>query len=234
MRQDPGLEIFTLGAKMYSPPAPADSQRPLHVVLADDHDLIRAGIRAFLEKLPHVHVIGEARDGAELLQVLDRVRADVVITDVSMPNMDGLAAIRKIRQLHPTTQVLVLSVSDTAESMRQAVAAGANGYLMKGCAREELPRALANLRQMGSYFDSSIARKLLQPAPRGPRDELTERQIEVLVLIADGNSAKEIGYKLGLSPKTVDVHRSRIMERLQVSDIAGLTRYAVRMKLVAA
>ena len=214
--------------------APDAAQRPLQVLLADDHDLVRAGIRTLVETLHNVQVIAEARDGNELLELLQKVRPDLVITDVSMPGLDGLSACQQIQQRHPGTRVLVLSMYDTADFVRRAVASGACGYLTKDCAPEELERALQHIVHTGSYFSSKVAQQLLQPPPATAADDLTGRQIEVLVLIAQGLSAKEAGHKLGLSPKTIDVHRSRIMERLRVHDIASLTRYAMRMGLVTA
>lgn len=219
--------------RTYFPPL-SGRNGPVRVLLTDDHDLVRAGIRALLKNMAEVQVVAEASDGHELLAQMALHAPELVICDISMPHLDGLAALVELRARHPDVRVLVLSMYDTVDFVRRAVAAGANGYLMKRSAPEELPRAVRSILQVGSYFGTEITHKLLQPAPPTPQDELTERQLQVLVLVAQGLSAKEIGQRLNLSPKTVDVHRSRAMERVQARDIAGLTRYAVRNGLIAA
>lgn len=212
-------------------PAPPPDIR---VVLADDHELVRSGIRALLSSIPGVQVLAEASDGNELLAVLESVRPDVVITDLSMPGMDGLTAIGQIRKRHSQLPILVLSMHDSVQSVKRAVASGASGFLRKDAQDFELAGALRSLVTTGSYFDGGIAMRLLEPSEPGPRDLLTERQLEVLTLLASGKASKQIAFELGLSPKTVDVHRSRIMERLGLNDVASLTLYAVRQGLVKA
>ena len=208
------------------------SGRRIRVVLADDHDIVRGGIKALLQLMPDVQVIDEARNGEELLAVLARCTPDVVLTDLAMPGMDGLAAIARIHEQHPRIRVLVLSMYDTLDFVRRAIASGASGYLMKDSAPQELEQAVRAVAATGSYFSGSVSRLLLQ-AEEGPaNDGLTERQIEILVRLASGMSSKEIAYDLGLSSKTVDVHRGRIMERLELRDVASLTRYAVRKGLI--
>jgi DNA-binding NarL/FixJ family response regulator len=207
---------------------------PIQVVLADDHDLVRSGIKALLSTVEGVHVIAEARNGTELLALLDSVKPDVVMTDISMPGMDGITAIAEIHARHPQVKVIVLSMYDTVDFVKRAVANGACGYLMKDAPPFELEQALRSVMATGSYFSAAVAQRLLQPSEPTVDDELTQRQVEILTLIAQGKSAKEIAFELGLSPKTVDVHRARIMERLRLNDIASLTRYAVRKGLVKA
>jgi DNA-binding NarL/FixJ family response regulator len=207
---------------------------PIQVVLADDHDLVRSGIKALLATVEGVRVIAEARNGNELLALLDSVKPDVVMTDISMPGMDGITAIAEIHSRHPDVRVIVLSMYDTVDFVKRAVANGACGYLMKDAPPFELEQALRSVMATGSYFSAAVAQRLLQPSEPTVDDELTQRQVEILTLIAQGKSAKEIAFELGLSPKTVDVHRARIMERLRLNDIASLTRYAVRKGLVKA
>jgi DNA-binding NarL/FixJ family response regulator len=207
---------------------------PIQVVLADDHDLVRSGIKALLSTVEGVRVIAEARNGNELLQLLESVKPDVVMTDISMPGMDGITAIAEIHARFPDVKVLVLSMYDTVDFVKRAVANGACGYLMKDAPPFELEQALRSVMATGSYFSAAVAQRLLQPSEPTVDDELTTRQVEILTLIAQGKSAKEIAFELGLSPKTVDVHRARIMERLRLNDIASLTRYAVRKGLVKA
>ena len=207
---------------------------PIQVVLADDHDLVRSGIKALLSTVEGVQVIAEARNGQELLQLLESVKPDVVMTDISMPGMDGITAIAEIHTRFPDVRVIVLSMYDTVDFVKRAVANGACGYIMKDAPPFELEQALRSVMATGSYFSAAVAQRLLQPSEPTVDDELTTRQVEILTLIAQGKSAKEIAFELGLSPKTVDVHRARIMERLRLNDIASLTRYAVRKGLVKA
>jgi DNA-binding NarL/FixJ family response regulator len=208
------------------------ASKPLTIVLADDHDLVRSGIKALLTMIDGVEVIAEARDGRELLNLLAGVTPDLVMTDISMPGMDGIAAIAEIHDRYPALKVLVLSMYDTVDFVKRAMASGACGYLMKDAPPFELEQALRSVMTMGSYFSPAIAQRLMQPSEPTARDELTQRQIEILKLIAQGRASKEIAFELGLSSKTVDVHRARIMDRLRLNDIASLTLYAVRKGLI--
>lgn len=206
--------------------------QPIRIVLADDHDLVRSGIKTLLTRIDGVQVIAEARDGEELESLLADVAPDLVMTDIEMPNMDGITAITRIHSSYPHLKILVLSMYDTIDIIRRAIDSGACGYLMKNAPQFELEQAVRSVMFTGSYFSSSIAQRLMQPAEPKADDELTRRQIEILKLIAQGHTAKEIGVELGLSSKTVDVHRGRIMERLGLNDIASLTRYALRKGLI--
>jgi DNA-binding NarL/FixJ family response regulator len=203
------------------------------VVLADDHDLVRSGLKALLATIPGIHVVGEARDGNELLAYLaSHPHPDVVITDLAMPGLDGLAAIGEIRARYPDLRVLVVSMYDSVDFVKRAVASGANGYVVKDAPPEELERALQGVMANGAYFSNSVTQRLLQRQDPTAAELLTERQLEILTLLAAGRTSKQIGWDLGLSPKTVDVHRARLMQRLGISDLASLTRYAVRQGLV--
>jgi DNA-binding NarL/FixJ family response regulator len=208
------------------------STQTIRVVLADDHDLVRSGIKALLSMVEGVQVIAEARDGRELIKLVESLNPDVVMTDISMPGMDGITAISEIHGKYPEVRLLVLSMYDTVDFVKRAVANGACGYLMKDAPPFELEQAIRSVMATGSYFSPAIAQRLLQPSEPTVDDELTHRQVEILTLIAQGRASKEIAYELGLSPKTVDVHRARIMERLHLNDIASLTLYAVRKGLV--
>jgi DNA-binding NarL/FixJ family response regulator len=205
---------------------------PIRVVLADDHDLVRSGIKALLSMVEGVEVVAEAREGEELIRLVENLDPDVVMTDISMPGMDGITAISRIHNTHPHVRLLVLSMYDTVDFVKRAVGSGACGYLMKDAPPFELEQAVRSVMATGSYFSPAIAQRLLQPSEPTVDDELTQRQIEILTLIAQGRASKEIAFSLGLSPKTVDVHRARIMERLRLNDIASLTRYAVRKGLI--
>ena len=209
-----------------------NAAKAIRVVLADDHDLVRSGIKALLSMVEGVDVIAEARDGRELITLVESLNPDVVMTDISMPGMDGITAISEIHGKYPNVRLLVLSMYDTVDFVKRAVASGACGYLMKDAPPFELEQAVRSVMATGSYFSPSIAQRLLQPSEPTADDELTHRQVEILKLIAQGRASKEIAYELGLSPKTVDVHRARIMERLHLNDIASLTLYAVRKGLI--
>jgi DNA-binding NarL/FixJ family response regulator len=208
--------------------------QPIRIVLADDHDLVRSGIKTLLSMLEGVEVIAEAKDGNELVSCVEALQPDVVMTDIGMPGMDGMAAIAQIHERFPQIRLIVLSAYDTVDFVKRAVAGGACGYLTKDAAPFELEQALRNVTTGGSYFSKLVTHRLLQPGEPTIEDELTPRQIEILRLIAEGRASKEIAFELGLSSKTVDVHRSRIMERLDLHDISSLTRYAIRKKLIQA
>jgi DNA-binding NarL/FixJ family response regulator len=232
----PARLSFAASVKQDFTPRPSiQAQRPpstIEVILADDHHLVRSGIRALLGTVPGVRVIAEARDGTELLALLESVHPDIVITDISMPDMDGLSALTEIKARHPGLKVIVLSMHDSADIVKRAVACGAAAYLRKDANDFELGAALQSVMATGSYISAGVTKQLLEPSRPTAQDLLTPRQIEVLKLLAQGRTSKEIGFELGLSSKTVDVHRARIMERLEVRDIASLTLYAVRNRLV--
>lgn len=212
--------------------APHTATPHVRLVLADDHDLIRWAIRGLLSTVPGVEIVAEARDGHELVECSARLAPDVVMTDISMPGMDGIEAITKIHAAQPKVHLVVLSMHGEIGFVRRAVAAGASGYLMKDASAFELEQAVRSVVATGSYFSQAVTQRLLQPEERKPEDDLTERQIEVLKLIAQGHGSKEIAFQLGLSSKTVDVHRARIMDRLQLGDVAKLTMYALRKGLI--
>jgi DNA-binding NarL/FixJ family response regulator len=206
------------------------------VLLAEDHDLVRSGLKALLHTMQGIHVIGEVRDGDELVAYIDSGRPlpDLVVTDLSMPRMCGLEAIQRLRARYPDLRILVLSMYDTADFVKEAVARGANGYVMKGASSEELEHAIHAIVNTGSYFGRAVAQRLLQQTAPRAQDELTPRQVQIVTMLTSGLSSKEVAHELGLSSKTIDVHRARIMERLGLSDMTSLTRYAVRKGLVKA
>jgi DNA-binding NarL/FixJ family response regulator len=215
---------------MNRPKHPSD---PIRVMLVDDHELVRSGLRALLSLVDGVDVVAEARHGAELLQLMATHEVDIVMCDLTMPGMDGLDVMEQIRRQYPGVDTIIVSMDNQPESIRRALAQGAAGYIVKQAASVELALALRTVAAGGRYVSPTIARVLLQPPPAdAPEGLLTPRQMEILTLIAHGRTAREIGERLGLSSKTVDVHRARIMERLGLHDIAGLTRYALKYRLV--
>jgi len=208
----------------------------MRVLLADDHSLVRAGLRALLNEIPNVDVIAEASDGVQAVQLTRQLRPDIALLDISMPNLSGLAALRQLSGAAPATRVLLLSMHDDDAYVTEAIHAGAAGYLIKDCAVEELALALHAVARGDCYLSPSVSRKLAQAFKNGGGSApvLTPRQIEILRQVAQGASSKEIARALGLSIKTVETHRAQIMERLGIRDVAGLVRYAVRSGLITA
>jgi len=208
----------------------------MRVLLADDHSLVRAGLRALLNEIPNVDVIAEASNGVQAVQLTRQLRPDIALLDISMPNLSGLAALRQLSGAAPATRVLLLSMHDDDAYVTEAIHAGAAGYLIKDCAVEELALALHAVARGDCYLSPSVSRKLAQAFKNGGGSApvLTPRQIEILRQVAQGASSKEIARALGLSIKTVETHRAQIMERLGIRDVAGLVRYAVRSGLITA
>lgn len=208
----------------------------MRVVLADDHRLVRAGLRALLDSMPNVEVVAEATDGAEALRAIETLKPDVALLDIAMPNLTGLAVLQRVKGASSSTRVLLLSMYDNDEYVAEAVRAGAGGYLVKDAAVEELGLALEALQRGDVYLSPAISSKLAKAFSGAGRASpgLTTRQTEILRLIAHGQSSKEVARTLGLSVKTVETHRAQIMDRLDIRDLAGLVRYAIRTGLVAA
>ncbi len=211
---------------------------PVRVLLADDHALVRAGIRALLGGLEGVTVVAEAANGSEVLELARKHRPDVVLLDISMPGLGGLEASAQLKQQLPEVRVVMLSMHANEEYVLQALRAGAAGYMLKDSATAELELALYAVMQGETYLSPRISRQMVEGyvqrvgAEQPATDNLTPRQRQVLQLIAGGHSTKEIAYRLELSVKTVETHRAQLMERLQIHDIAGLVKYAIRNGLV--
>lgn len=207
---------------------------PIRIVLADDHTIVREGIKSLLSSFRGLEVVAEAANGSELVQLAESLRPDLVLTDIEMPVMDGIAATGHIHRKVPQVKVIVLSMHTDAGDIRRAVSNGASGFVQKDAAPFELEHVIWSVVRNGSHFGPNISQRLLQPGERTPHDDLTNRQVEILKLLALGRAAKEIGYELGLSSKTVDTHRGHIMKRLHLFDIASLTRYSIRKGLITA
>jgi DNA-binding NarL/FixJ family response regulator len=212
----------------------------LRVVLADDHALVRAGIRVLLEKLPGVKVVGEAGNGREALALVKTVMPNIVLLDISMAGLGGLEALPRLVKDFPSVKVLILSGHANEEYVLRALRCGAAGYLLKDAAAEELGLAIKAVAQGQTYLSPPVSRtvvdRYLQRAAtaEGPGEQPTARQGEVLQLIAEGRNTKEIAHLLGISIKTAEAHRSQLMDRLDIHDVAGLVRYAIRTGMISA
>jgi DNA-binding NarL/FixJ family response regulator len=205
---------------------------PLRVALMEDHAIVRAGIAALLERIEGVTVVADVSHAAALMQALADVPVDVVLCDLNVPGMDGIACIEHLHRHHPHVKCIVLSMEDSATAARLACSRGAVGYVVKHAAATELGSALQGVREGRPYFSPRIARMLLEQPSDAPDEALTARQVQIVRHVAEGLSSREIGVQLGLSARTVEMHRARIMERLELRDVAALTRYAIRYRLV--
>jgi two-component system, NarL family, nitrate/nitrite response regulator NarL len=208
----------------------------LQLVLADDHSIVRDGIRALLTQEEGIHVKGEARNGNEVLELLSVVKVDLVLMDIDMPEMNGLEATRIIQKTYPSVKVIVLSMHDEKAMIQAMIAAGVDGYLLKNTPKAELVKAIYEVAQGHSYFPVEVKSRLLEKDSeafrKGKLVDLTDREIEILTCIAEGLSNKEIGEKLFISHRTVDTHRTNLMQKLDVHNVAGLVRLAIQCGLV--
>ena len=213
---------------------------PLRILLADDHTVVRQGLRKILEARPQWEVVAEAADGREAVKQAEEVKPDVAIMDVAMPLLNGIEDVRQIARKVPSTRVLVLSMHNDEAYVTQMLRAGAAGYLLKDSADVDLLQAVDAVAAGKSFFSPAIARVIAddyvrQLADRGVSDRyelLSEREREIFQLIAEGKTNKEIAALLFLSPSTVDTHRSRIMEKLDVHSAAEIVLYAVRKGVI--
>lgn len=215
------------------------SDTPIRVLVADDHAIVRTGIRHVLENEPGFTVVAEASTGTEALELAARLQPDVAVLDISMPGESGLKVAAELRTKSPDTHVLILSMHDNTEYVLEAVRAGAHGYLLKDTAATELCAAIRAVRRGESYFSPPIAGRLsavvrgdAEPTPVGALGQLTARERQVLVGIAQGHTNREIAQQLGISHRTVETHRESLMRKLEVRTVAGLTRLALEAGLV--
>ena len=212
----------------------------VRIVLADDHELVRRGLQSVLAERPDWVVVGEAADGREALKLCGRLRPDVVVLDFAMPEMNGLEATRQILAAAPETRVLLLSMHESEQIVREVLEAGAQGYLLKSDAGRELVRAIDALIDNKPYFTSRVAQMVLRgfltaAKPEGVADaggRLSPREREIVQLLAEGRSNKEVAAALGISVKTAETHRARVMQKMGFHSITELVRYAIRNKMI--
>lgn len=209
----------------------------MRVMLVEDHALVRAGLRALLDTLPDVSVVAEAGDGREAIKIAHERCPDIVLMDISLPLMNGLEAAERINKDLPEVKVIIVSMHANEEYVWQALRIGASGYLLKGANASELELALAAVSRGETYLSASLSNAVAdyfrqmgtEPTALG---RLTPRQREVLQLIAEGQTSREIAALLGISIKTVETHRTQLMETLNIHDVAGLVRFALRVGLI--
>ncbi|WP_460145169.1 response regulator [Pseudomonas sp. S2_A02] len=213
-----------------------------NLLLVDDHSLIRAGVRALVLDIPGYAVIGEANDGSQLVEMVEQLSPDIILLDISMKETGGLEALQRLKRVRPQCKVLILSMHTDPALIMQALESGAHGYLLKDTTPTELEHALGALRNNERYLSPAIAHTVINQAlTRTQKNQtqtqdshnLTARQLEILRLIVRGKSTREIANGLGLSIKTVETHRSQIMKRLQIYDVAGLVLFAVREQIIS-
>ena len=212
----------------------------VRIVLVDDHRLVRAGIRALLEKTPQREVVGEAADGREAFALIEKQRPDIVLIDIAMPGLNGLDAVDRIKKEWPETKVIILSMHANEEYVVRALRSDVSGYLIKDAAVDELEDAIRTVTEGEVYFSRRISKRVIRDyltntdEIRGPLEQLSSRQREVLQLIGEGKNTKEIADILQVSVKTIEAHRLQLMQRLDIHDIPGLVRFAIRTGLVSA
>jgi DNA-binding NarL/FixJ family response regulator len=213
----------------------------LRILVADDHDLMRLGIRALLAAHEGWEVCGEARNGREAIAKTEQLKPDIAILDISMPEMNGLEAARRIRKIHPATEVLILSVHYSDQLIREIVSAGARGFLVKGDSERDLITAIEALSKHKSFFTSRATDVILSNLHGDGHREfptelasnrLTPREREIVQLLAEGKSSKEVAESLSISVKTAETHRANIMRKLDLHSVSELVRYAVRNQIV--
>lgn len=232
--------------------APGLENEVVTVLLVDDHTILRQGLRALLAEQTDVVVVGDASDGVEAVARAAELLPDVVVMDMVMPRMNGLEATALIRERHPEVKILILSMYDDDEYVQRVIQAGASGYVLKGVAADDLVRAIHEVHRGSSFLQPTIAAKLIEAyvrrvrndearsdplalrseSPPGGAEPLTHRELEVLKLIAEGNTNQSVADVLELSRKTVESHRSNIMRKLGAHDVTELVRYAIRTGLI--
>jgi len=215
--------------------------KPITVLLAEDHEIVREGLRALLEHEDDIEVIGEAQNGRQAVKLTRKLRPNVVVMDIAMPLLNGLEATRQILQVIPDTKVLILSAHSDDAYIEQIIALGAAGYLIKQTSHGVLSGAIREVHKGNTFFSPSISKRLhhhYEPSPGRievlykKHHGLSSREVEVLQLISEGNVNKETAAELGISIKTVEKHRQNLMKKLNIHDTAGLTRYAIATGII--
>jgi DNA-binding NarL/FixJ family response regulator len=210
----------------------------LRILLVEDHALVRAGMRALLQKIEGIEVAADMGDGLEAVKYVQTAPPDLVLMDIAMPGLNGLDATARIVKESPTTRVILLSMYANEEYLQQALQVGASGYLLKGAELAELELALKTVARGERYLTPGVVKYAIDAyrekseGPAGPLAKLSQRQREILQLVAEGQTTKDIAHRLNVSVKTVETHRAQLMERLDIHDVPGLVRFAIRVGLI--
>jgi len=213
----------------------------IRVLLAEDHTIVRKGLRSLLDAEAGIEVVGEAGDGREAVRKVQQLSPDIVVMDIAMPGLNGLEGTRQIRKRFPEVKVVILTMHTDEEYILQILASGASGYVVKQAAPRELVSAIQSVHRGGSFFSPSISKKIVEGYIRQAEatveansyQKLTEREREVLQLIAEGHSTREIGQLLHISVKTVETHRAHLTDKLDIHSVAELTQYAIRKGVIS-
>ena len=207
----------------------------IRVLLVDDHPIVRDGIRALLSESEQMNIVGDAADGEESVRKVEELSPDIVVMDIGLPKMNGLEATRVILEEHPSTRIIVLTIYDNKEYALQALRSGARGYLIKNAPSEELIDAIETVHMGGLFFPEEVSQMVVQQladqSETEERPELTRRESQVLALIAEGLSNRDIASRLSVSVRTVETHREHVMRKLDIHSVAGLTKYAINQGL---
>ena len=210
----------------------------IRVVIADDHELVRAGIRTVLDKTTDIEIVGEAGNGEEAIQLVEEQNPNVLLTDIAMPGLSGLELTRQMAGTFPKVRVIILSMYSDDEHVYLSLRAGATGYLIKSASRQELPLAIRAVATGYTYISSTLSGALVKNYANyanvhlNPLSRLSHRQTQVLQLIAESKTTKQIALELNISVKTVECHRAQLMDRLEIHDVPGLVRFAIKSGLV--
>lgn len=209
----------------------------IRVALCDDHRIVTDGMKQLLSNVDDIDVVGTAHDGVEALYLLEHLKTDILLTDLDMPNMDGQQLTGRVKEKYPHLKVIVLSMHEEASVVKQLMDLGADGYLVKSAGKDEVVLAIRTVHEGRKHFGSSLMEAMLQQAtaPKAGNaalKDLSEREVEVLAALAEGLGNKEIGERLFISPRTVDTHRTNLMRKLDVHNVAGLVRIAIAAGLV--
>ena len=214
---------------------PGEDSTRIRILLADDHKIVRSGLRELIRKHPRLEIVAEAEDGGKAVQLSQKLSPDIVIMDISMPGLNGIDATRRILNQSSETKVIILSIHSNQRFVEQVFEAGATGYLLKDCSFEDILAAVTAVHKGETYLHPKIATivrddylQLLLQKSSSSSSKLSPREREVLQLIAEGKNTKEIAFSFNLSGKTIEAHRKRIMEKLDIHSIAELTKYAIR------